>query len=148
MPKTRPWSEIRTKIDADPERRARVDEGVRALRDGQALVALRTSLGLPEYDWPEEAEVSDEDTSPSEREEEIYVADLRAFVKAMGGRLEINAVFPDSTMTLVPGRRWTLADSGDETESGTVNAGDGMPDPDSVQEAATVGAATSSRRGR
>lgn len=34
------------------------------------------------------------------RREDLYLASLAAYVEALGGRLEIRAVFPDSTIVL------------------------------------------------
>jgi hypothetical protein len=37
-----------------------------------------------------------------EHEEDIYLSTLRRYVDALGGRLEIAAVFPDETIRLMP----------------------------------------------
>ena len=36
------------------------------------------------------------------RREDLYLASLAAYVEALGGRLEIRAVFPDSTIVVKP----------------------------------------------
>jgi hypothetical protein len=36
-----------------------------------------------------------------EHEEDVYLSTLRAYVAALGGELQINAVFPDGKVTLV-----------------------------------------------
>lgn len=104
MPKTRPWAELKSKVSANPIHRARMAEYERVIEDVLALTRLRTELGLPVYEVDEE--FGDGPVRESHDHEDPYVAALRDYVKAMGGRLEINAVFPDGTLTLLPGRRW------------------------------------------
>lgn len=44
----------------------------------------------------------DRDTaSYTPEEEDLYLSMLGGYVEALGGRLEVNAVFPDETVTLV-----------------------------------------------
>lgn len=143
MPQTRPWSEIRAKIDADPVRRARVDVGVQALRDGQALVQLRAALGLPEYDRDDEADASEATPHRGEREEDLYVATLRSFIEAMGGHLEINAVFPDGRAVLMPDRTWDVSEVAGERPGADQRPAADVP---SRPEPLPIGAATPSRR--
>jgi hypothetical protein len=115
MTKTRPWSEIRERIVADPVRRVQIEEGVRAMRAGQALFQLRAELGLPEYELAdEELDVPEQATVPAgESDENPYVSTLRDVIAMMGGRLEITAVFPDGRQTLLPDGSWVLADVAD-----------------------------------
>jgi len=35
-----------------------------------------------------------------ERGQDVYLSTLRSYVEALGGRLELTAVFPDQTITL------------------------------------------------
>jgi hypothetical protein len=37
-----------------------------------------------------------------EHEEDLYLSTLRSHVAALGGELEVNAVFPDGKVALVP----------------------------------------------
>jgi hypothetical protein len=37
-----------------------------------------------------------------ERQEDVYLSSLRKYVEALGGKLEIAAVFPEQTLNLVP----------------------------------------------
>ncbi len=104
MPKTRPWAELAAKVEADPVRRVRMAEYERVMQDVLALARLRADLGLPEYDLEDESD--DVPGTDPQEQEDPYVAALRDYIHAMGGHLEINAVFPDGTLTLLSGRNW------------------------------------------
>lgn len=78
----------------DPVREARREQYKRAMADALAIGASRERR-------PAEAAQS---TVPRiEHDEDLYLSTLREYVEALGGRLEINAVFPDQTIALVPG---------------------------------------------
>ena len=90
MPKTKPFSELRQKMPDTPERRFKSAERRRGMEIGLALGKL-----------------CDEDSrslnvTKLEHHEGTYLATLRDSVELLGGHLEINAVFPDRTVQLVP----------------------------------------------
>lgn len=97
----RPFAELRAAIEADPERRARVDEYRRAMRDAVALAELRAECGVTPEQVATALGVGQEDVSRIERQDDLYLSALGEYVAALGGRLEVNAVFPDRTVTLV-----------------------------------------------
>ena len=67
---------------------------------------------MQEYDVPEPLADQEVNAPEAEDTEGVFLATLRGYIEAMGGRLEINAVFPDGTHALLPGqRRWDLGDS-------------------------------------
>ncbi len=109
MTKTKPWAELAEKIEADPVRRARMAEYKRVIEDVLALTRLRAELGLPEYDVEGELDADPANVPFTEGQEALYVSALRGYIEAMGGRLDINAVFPDGTLTLLSGRRWAAS---------------------------------------
>jgi len=116
MTKTRPWAELAAKIEADPVRRARMAEYGRVFEDVLALTKLRDQLGLPEYPVNQEPDDVSPELGRVGNEEDPYVSARRDYVEALGGRLEINAVFPDGTLTLLPGRRWAVPALDDAAE--------------------------------
>ena len=111
---TRPWAELKAKVLADPVRRARVEEGASALRDGIGLSQLRSRRGLTEYPDPRDAKDADIVSSKNNDGEDVYVAALRSYIEAMGGLLEIRAEFPDSRWTLLPNHHWVDNDEGND----------------------------------
>ena len=40
-----------------------------------------------------------------EHEEDLYLSTLRGYIMALGGELEIHAVFPDGKVALIPAER-------------------------------------------
>jgi hypothetical protein len=113
MTRTHPWSELAAKIKADPVRRLRMDEYGLAMRDIEALAKYRSEMGLPEYEVGDEDDDFGLEASPDSAPADRYVAALRSYVELMGGRLEINAVFPDGTQTLLRDGRWVVAEAKD-----------------------------------
>lgn len=94
-PKTKPFRQLADKINADPARRARVDEHKRVM-----LAELRQSLDLTQTELAETLEVSQRGVSHVEHEANPRLGTLADYVDALGGRLELRAVFDDRTVEL------------------------------------------------
>jgi DNA-binding XRE family transcriptional regulator len=94
-PKTKPFRQLADKIDADPARRARVDEHKRVM-----LAELRQSLDLTQTELAETLDVSQRGVSHVEHEANPRLGTLADYVDALGGRLELRAVFDDRTVEL------------------------------------------------
>ena len=95
MPKTKPFSQLADKINADPERRARVEEHKRVM-----LSELRQSLDLTQTELAEELQISQRSVSHVEHEPNPRLGTLSDYVNALGGHLELRAVFGDRTVEL------------------------------------------------
>ena len=102
MTKTRPFAELEAQVMADPVRRARVATYKRAMEVALALAELRSRRGLSQSAVAETLGVTQTNISHIGREEDLYLATLRGYVAALGGELEVNAVFPDGKVALVP----------------------------------------------
>src|SRR5205823_7652825 len=89
-------------IDADPKRRARVEEYKRAMRDALKLAAVREARGLTQQELAGALNTSQANVSRVEREPSPYLSTLESYVAALGGRVEITAVFPDARISLLP----------------------------------------------
>ena len=105
MTRTRPFAELAEEARADPVRRARIETYKRAMRDAIALAELRKQRGATQTDLAEALEVTKANISRIEHEEDLYLSTLRDYVAALGGVLELLAVFPDTTVTLAPAKR-------------------------------------------
>ena len=90
---TRKFSEL-TK-DFSLERRARIEVKKVALREEMNLAKLRQALSLTQATLAEALCVGQAEISKIENRTDVFVSTLRRFVNAMGGELEIKAVFPD-----------------------------------------------------
>ena len=96
----RPLKELKAPIDADPLRRARIDEAKRAMRDALALAELRASREVTQVGLADALGVSQPNVSRIEHQDDVYLSTLRSYVEALGGRLEVRAVFEDQTVQL------------------------------------------------
>jgi DNA-binding XRE family transcriptional regulator len=87
-------------IDADPERRARVERISREYDAILALADLRESLGVTQTELAKLLEVSQPNISKLERKEDVYLSTLENYITALGGRLELKAVFEGRSVDL------------------------------------------------
>ncbi len=95
---TRPFSEL-TK-DFSSERRARIDERKEQLRQEMSLAELRKAFLLTQDTLAQALNVKQAEISKIENRADMLMSTLRNFVQAMGGDLEIRAVFPDRTVEI------------------------------------------------
>jgi DNA-binding XRE family transcriptional regulator len=96
-----PIKELFAPVNADPARRERVQSIKRAIDDSLALAELRQSQGKTQREVAETLGVSQANVSRIEHEEDVYLSTLRSYAEALGGRLEVNVVFPEMTYTFV-----------------------------------------------
>ncbi|MGA3095313.1 MAG: XRE family transcriptional regulator [Bryobacteraceae bacterium] len=94
----RNFRELREKMS--PERRAINEaETERMLRE-MALDQLRAARELTQQNLAQIFGVSQGSISRLERRTDMYVSTLAKFIEAMGGQLEIRAVFPDGSVRI------------------------------------------------
>jgi DNA-binding XRE family transcriptional regulator len=102
MTRTRPFAELAAQAKADPVRRERIATYKRAMLDALALADVRAQRGITQQEMAGELGMTQANISRIEHEEDLYLSTLRGYVAALGGQLEVNAVFPDGKVTLVP----------------------------------------------
>ncbi len=100
MKRAKPFDDLRRQIDADPVARAEVEEMKRAMRDVSALARLREAREKTQAALAGALGVSQSNVSRIERQDDLYLSTLREYVEALGGRLQLAAVFPDQTILL------------------------------------------------
>jgi transcriptional regulator with XRE-family HTH domain len=100
MSTKRNFSELRAQIDAKPPRRARVEEYKRGALAALALAELREARNLRQADVAISLGVSQANISRVEREQDVCLSTLGRYIRALGGALEVNAVFPDQKVRL------------------------------------------------
>jgi|SRR5205807_5562882 len=96
----RNFNELRQKVRKDPRRRRLVEAEVRALLAGEALAQLRERRGASQAEVASELDVTQPNVSRIEHEEDVYLSTLRGYVEALGGKLELTAVFADGKVAL------------------------------------------------
>ena len=93
MPKK--FKQLRDEVRTDAARAARVEEYKRAIYDALALAELRKERDITQTDLAKVLGVSQTNVSRIEHESDLYVSTLRSYVEALGGKLELRAVFPE-----------------------------------------------------
>jgi DNA-binding Xre family transcriptional regulator len=95
MPKTK-FSELveRTRKN-NPDWGANVGEYRRAMEDALALADLRQSRNITQIQLAAELGITQGNVSRLEARSEIYLSTLRSYIEALGGHMEIAAVFGD-----------------------------------------------------
>jgi predicted transcriptional regulator len=86
--------------DFSPERRERIEATKPSLREDMELAELRQALALTQSTLAEAFGVKQAEISKIESRADVFVSTLRRFIQAMGGALEIRAVFPDRVVTI------------------------------------------------
>ncbi len=86
--------------DLSPERRKRIEARKEVLRKEMELAELRRALALTQQTLAEALGVQQAEISKIESRADVFVSTLRRFIQAMGGDLEIRAVFPDRAVTI------------------------------------------------
>jgi transcriptional regulator with XRE-family HTH domain len=97
MPRTKPWRTVRGQRPLNEERVA----AYKRLMDAEIrLSELRGRRGLSQSAVADALSVSQPNVSRIEQEDDVYLSTLARYVEALGGHLEVRAVFPDETITL------------------------------------------------
>ena len=100
MAKTKDLTDIRRRRPLDPDARQRVDTIKRAMRLEVALSELREMRGVSQRSVAEELETSRPNVSRIESEVDVRLSTLERYIEALGGKLEIHAVFDDQDVKL------------------------------------------------
>jgi transcriptional regulator with XRE-family HTH domain len=95
---THKWSEIKEKMA--PEREARLDAEVRREVLAMELRELRKEAGKTQAEAAEVAEMTQAELSKFERRDDHLLSTLRRYVTALGGELEVVAVFNNKRIAL------------------------------------------------
>ena len=83
-----------------PERKARVAVRVSQLKADMPLHELRRARERSQEDLARELNVGQPAVAKLERRADMYVSNLRRYVEALGGSLEITARFPEGSVNI------------------------------------------------
>lgn len=103
MPKVRNVSELIDPILADPKRRANVERHRRetiAEIIAYTLAEVRKARAVTQTDLARVLQVQQSSVSRLEHEDDPHLSTLREYVEALGGRLEVAAVFDEERIQL------------------------------------------------
>lgn len=94
-PKTKKFHDLTAPLYANPTRRARIEAETQAILTGLRLAELRTEQGLTQVQVAERLGTTQENVSRIERAEDTQLSTIRRYIEALGGSLELHAVFAD-----------------------------------------------------
>jgi len=98
MARSKSWRTVRGQRPLNERRVA----AYKRLMDAELrLSELRSRRGLSQSTIAEALAVSQPNISRIEQEDDVYLSTLSRYVAALGGHLEVRAVFPDETITLL-----------------------------------------------
>ena len=92
------FSEIRSKITSRP--RAASEREYRRLADAMPLQKLRHARNFTQQGLAKVLKVTQSEVSKIENRADVYVSTLSNYVEAMGGQLEIRAIFPEGKVRI------------------------------------------------
>jgi DNA-binding transcriptional regulator YiaG len=95
---THKWKAIRGTFST--EREARIKQRVKEAAAVMTLHQLREARSLTQVNLAKVLNVNQGAVSKMEKRTDMYVSTLRSYIKAMGGDLEIKAVFPDGEVQI------------------------------------------------
>lgn len=102
--KVHKWKDVRARSKMSPAQQREVDEWVKGEVLEMDLRAVRELAGKTQVDVAAESGIRQSDVSRMERAEpgevERRISTVRRYVEALGGRLEIFAVFDDKQVRL------------------------------------------------
>jgi DNA-binding XRE family transcriptional regulator len=83
-----------------PSSRARSDAITKKLIQQMAPVELRAAREMTQTNLAKVLEVSQSEVSKIENRADMYVSTLASYIEAMGGTLDIRAVFPEGVVRI------------------------------------------------
>jgi len=94
----RNFNELQAKMD--PESRAQVEHRVAEALKSMPLEGLRDARELTQSQLAKVLRISQGAVSKVERRTDMYISTLRSYVRAVGGELQIRAVFPEGDVLI------------------------------------------------
>lgn len=100
MPSTKRWDELTRELREQPGDEERMAAARARLAEEEAtyfrhLHELRRAREMTQVALAKQLNMVQPAVSRLERQADLYVSTLRRYIEALGGRLEIHAVFPD-----------------------------------------------------
>jgi hypothetical protein len=95
----RPFRDLTKRLPA--ARKARIEEKAAALNTALTLHELRKVRSVSQEELAKKLAVGQPAVAKIERRSDMYVSNLRRYVEALGGMLEISARFPDGEVAVV-----------------------------------------------
>jgi DNA-binding XRE family transcriptional regulator len=92
------WREIRRALSPQQEETTR--EYVKSVVESVTLNQLREARSLTQVNLANILGINQGSVSKMEKRTDMYISTLRSFIQAMGGQLQIKAVFPEGEVQI------------------------------------------------
>jgi transcriptional regulator with XRE-family HTH domain len=92
------WKDIRRKHS--PEVEERIRQEVKDAARVMTLYQVREARNLTQVNLAKVLEINQGAVSRMEKRADMYVSTLRNFIQAMGGRLQVKAIFPEGEVEI------------------------------------------------
>ncbi len=92
------WKDIRRTLS--PEREEETRRYVKSVVESVTLNQLREARSLTQTNLASILGINQGSVSKMEKRTDMYVSTLRSFIQAMGGQLQIKAVFPEGEVQI------------------------------------------------
>ena len=92
------WRDIRRTLSPEQEEETR--QYVKSVAEAVSLNQLREARSLTQANLASVLGVNQGSVSKMEKRTDMYVSTLRSFIQAMGGQLQIKAVFPEGEVEI------------------------------------------------
>ena len=92
------WSDLKAKMS--PESQAEVERRKLKMIAEMPLEQLRAARQLTQTNLAQVLGVNQSAVSKLEKRSDMYLSTLRSYIQAMGGQLEIQAVFPEGSVRI------------------------------------------------
>ncbi|SRR5712692_8645919 len=96
----RKWSTLRDELRADPAKNERYEPMRRATADAVRLGKLREARRKTQVQLAQAIGTTQANVSRLENRDDLYLSTLSEYVEALGGHLELRAVFPDDVVLI------------------------------------------------
>jgi transcriptional regulator with XRE-family HTH domain len=96
----RKWREFRKQRSAEREGRIEKRISRESARINYSLAQLRTARNYTQAQLADVLDRPQNAVSKVEHRVDVYISTLRSYIEAMGGRLEIRAMFPDAEVVI------------------------------------------------
>jgi transcriptional regulator with XRE-family HTH domain len=92
------WRDIRGTFS--PEHEAEIEQSVKGAAGVMTLYQLREARNLTQVNLAKVLEVNQGAVSRMEKRTDMYVSTLRSYIQAMGGQLQVKAIFPEGEVEI------------------------------------------------
>jgi transcriptional regulator with XRE-family HTH domain len=92
------WKDVRKPLT--PEAEERIQRGVTEAAAVMTLHQLREARNLTQVNLAKVLQINQGAVSKMEKRADMYVSTLRNFIQAMGGQLQVKAIFPEGEVEI------------------------------------------------